>query len=550
MESDSVFSLPQQLENVWHGIDKYDLSQIIPEGGVPNNVVVGSGSASGNMIFQWTENASWWSPVNSYFYFKLRFAKHTGASPGPIPTWNDATAAPNPAEFVTYCDNFISTLFTTIQTNINNEPIDTITQPWIIDQIMTYSNAKKNFLDTFGSLARVGEPLMKRLSNVYDNGAAGGAVVEVCYRPPCSLYSVNLLPPGAQHRIEFTWAGSAINAFESLIGSIPVGTTDGTYNIYVDDVKFYKATCSPSPLLPVPQHGVIELSRCSIKQYFSNGASSYQQSITLDDTTNRIYLTFQDNYQSAPVALITSTDSPLIDNEAKFMGIGTGWNPTTSFSKAFTSNPTGTTLAEIANLYVNIDDLALVLPKPVYNFSQNLSDWNRAYMDWATMSVGTKYNDTGSVPFGFAIGSANTPATTFASMKIPGAQLAILDTTAIGDSTFQSGQPENPQEAKLNYQALKASVFGAGAGLIQATSSRSLFFQTCEYGWLGKHPGPIFAFNICRPVGVKLSRGTVNVTFNGSPNNVIISVVCCSSAALAVQKINDRQYSYQRVSGV
>lgn len=547
MESDSVFSLPQQLENVWHGIDKFDLSQIIPEGGVPNNSIVGQGNASGNMIFQWTENASWWSPVNSYFYFKFQFVKYTAPNTTTaIPTWNTTLGRPNIKEFVTYADNFVSTLFSEIRTEINNDPIDTITQPWVIDQVMTYSNAKKNFLDTFGSLARVGEPLMKRISNVYNNGTG---VLEVCYRPPCSIFSVNLLPPGAQHRVTFTWAGSAINAFESLIGSISVGTTTGDYNIIVNDAKFYKATCNPSPLVPLPQHGVIELSRCSIKQHYTNATNAYQQTITLDDTTNRIYLTFQDIAQLPRVAAITAVNSPLVNGQPKYMGYGTGWNPITSFAKAFTSNAgNGTQLVELSNLYVNIDDLSLVLPKPVYKFQEDNSDWNRAYMDWATMSVGTKYNDTGSVPFGYNIGAFNT-GVNFVASAIPGANLSVLVTDSVGTSVFQQGIPENPQNAVVKFSTDVANdPFVVSPAIVG--EKNALFFQTCEYGWSGRHPGPIFAFNICRPVGVKLSRGTINVTFTGAVNNVVISVVCCSSGALAVQKVGPREYSYQKVSGI
>lgn len=552
-ENDSPFNLPTELDNVWRGIEKFDMQQVLPDSGMPSAILVGTGNASGTTTFQWNENASWWSPVNSYFYFKFRFVKYTGspATPGPIPIL-DSSGNLQPTDLVCYADNFVSTLFSTIVTRINQEAIDNITQPWIVDQVLTYSNAKKNFLDTFGSMARVGESLQTRLYNTYGDGNSSGGVVEVCYRPPCSIYNVNLMPPGAQHTIEFTWNQNIVNAFESLIGSIDsnIGTSAGNYNIFIDSFYLYKATCNPSKMIPLPSHGVIELAPCKVKQYPITGTNNYQQNITLAPTTNRIYLAFQDSNQTPKVTTqTTASTSPFINTTGiKYMGYGTGWTPATSFTKSFSYSPdasTPPTLVELQQLFIQISDLALILPHPPYNFSTNKTDYNRAYMDWANQSVGTKYNDTGSVPFGLAISAANTSAGTYAGLKIPGITIVAPEVRVnnVVTATYQAGNPSNDQQ--LNYiTAETTNTFPLN------TVTNALYFQTYEYGWLARHPGPIFAFNICRPGGVKISQGDVNVTFTGNgPKSALLSVLCCYNTALAVVKDQFGRYNYQLVSG-
>lgn len=551
-DNESVFSMSTELESVWHGIEKFDMQQVLPDAGLPSNTIVGTGNASGTTTFSWNSSGNeWWSPVNSYFYFKFRFVKYNTASPpvaGPIPIL-DASGNLSPIDLVCYCDNFVSTLFSTIMTYINQDTCDNVTQPWIVDQVLTYSNGKKNFLDTFGSLARVGEPLQTRLYNTFGVGDnRQGGVVEVCYRPPCSLYGVNLIPPGALHKIDFTWNQNVVNAFESLIGSIDtnIGTAAGNYNLIVDNFYLYKATCTPSKAIPMPMNGVIPLSGCKVKQYPISNTNSYQQNITLAPTTNRIYLAFQDISQNPKVTnQTTNTTSPFIDTTGiKYMGYGTGWNPITSFTKSFTIgggvNPP--TLVELQQLFIQVTDLSLILPHPPYNFALNGSDYERAYMDWANC-VGTKYNDTGSVPFGSAINAQNSNLLTYAALKIPGTTIVVpTSITGITPATvFNAGNPSNPQQLNL--------ITGATFAYATGTNGNSLYFQTYENGWLARHPGPIFAFNICRPATAKVSDGNIQVSFTGMVNSAIVNVLCSYNLALAVSKNQQGKYDFQLVNG-
>ena len=521
---------------------------ILPDGSMPNGISVGTGAASGVTTFQWSDNVSWWSPCNSYFFMRLRFTK----AGGNIPILN-ANGQLDPAELVTYADNFPSTFFSNIQTYIENDPVDDLTQPWVVDQVLTYSGAKKDFLDTFGSLARVGEPLQKRLLNVYGNGNSSGGVIEVCYRPPCSIYSTHLLPPGAKHRIDFTWNQSIVNAFESLIGSIDIGDNAGQYNIKIDNFYFYKATCRPAPLLQLQPNGVIDLACAGINQYTIPNSSQWQQNITMKSTTNRVYIVFQDNNQTPRVTNInTATTSPYLSDETaiRYMGYGTGWTPITSFSKSFSTtsnlNPdVPVYLAELSQLYLQISDLSLQLPKPTYNFSQNGNDYVRAYMDWASQTVGTKYNDTGSVPFGYGIRGSTTTLNTTATLNNQGCTIIApnFQVNGVTTATYKVGNPSNNQQLNLITSAnTNFEVIG--------TNPSYYAFQTSEYGWLARHPGPIFCFNVCRPAGKKISKGDVNVSFTNSVNSVIMSVIYCYSRALAVSKLPDGNYSYQLVEGV
>jgi len=551
----SAFSLPDQLDSIYNGIEFFNIQQMNPNSGILNNTIVGQGNASTTTTWQWNEDKLWWSPCTSYFYLKLRFVKITGGTPASptisaIPIF-DNTGTMVPGDLVTYADNFVSTFFTNIKTWLGNEPLESINQPWIIDQVLTYSNSRQNFLKTFGSLARVGETLNQRLINTFGSGDnSQGGVVEVCYRPPSALYDVKLVPPGCQHRIDFDWQSSAINAFESLIGSITVGTATGNYNIYIDNFSFYKATVLPSVMVGLPEHGLIDLCPCSINQYPINNSTNFQQNIVLPKTCNRIYIVFQDNNQTAPVTnQTTAISSPYIDTTGvKYMGVGTGWNPATSFTKSFSfsANP-GTNppyLVEISQLYINVTDLGLTLPKPYYTFQNNQTDWLRAYMDWAEQSQGTKWQIEGSVPFGKCVRTGTTAPLTFAGANTPGATIIAPAINVGGGAvqTYQVGNPENPQQ--LNLVTNSNFAFAAGSNL------QSIYFQTSEYGWIARHPGPIFCFNICRPQNVKVSQGDVRVDFTpNGPISALMSVLCPHNKAIAVQRNQFGAYDFKVLDG-
>jgi len=221
----AAFHLDQEFESINGGAARYDVSQMYPVSGNIASADVGTGAASGLTTFQWQDSTGWWSPQNSYFLLQLQFtAGGTNGIPGSLGT--------SPTNNVTYCDNFVHTLFTQIQSQIDSRPLDTVNTPHIIDTALTYSKAHNNFLKTWGSLTRVGEPLATRIKNVKvtstANTLAGGGtngLIDVVFRPPISLFDCKVLPPGAQFRVDFNWASSAILAFESVDGSIAIGNT-------------------------------------------------------------------------------------------------------------------------------------------------------------------------------------------------------------------------------------------------------------------------------------------------------------------------------------
>jgi hypothetical protein len=529
----AAFHLDDFLESVNHGVNRYNLDQIYPVSGNVNNTV-GTGSASGVSSFQFAEYSNWWSPSASYFIARCEFNKGQASGGGILK-----------ADYTTYADNFIMTLFTQITTLINSQPLDTIaTAPWIVDTALTYSNAHNNFLKTYGSLTRVGEALSTRLLNVTQNSG----IVEVVFRPPVSLFDVKCLPPGAQFRIDFNWASSSQLAFESLLyNSVPIGTATGQFNIAVRSLSFYKASISPGPEVPLPQRGIIDLCPCSINQYFGAGTNQLQQNITLPGTTNRILVVFQDVNNVA----ITSGTTPLAISAAGNLasGVGGGYNPATSFTVLFTSQaaspplPT-TALAQITNLWLSLPEIGATEPKPIYQFDTKFTDLERAYSDWAHTCQGTHSNMEGSIPYG----SPTYDLTTINYVGYNAASPAVLQ------SVFtQAGNINNPQQ--VNYQVWES----AASLVLQPTNTAgasNLFNQTTRWGWAGRCPGPIFAFPVVRTDGSKITAGTINATFgaytgtSANPVNFSMTVLASYSQALAVEHMGNGQYSYQLVTGV
>lgn len=512
--SESVFDMSQMLESINGGASRYDMQQLFPISGNVTNAGVGAGSASGLSTFQFQDSANWWCPCNSYFVLDLTF-KQNGTVP--VSTYP-----------IAYADNFAMTLFSQIQTYINSRPLDTVNTPHLIDTALTYSNSHHNFLKSWGSLTRVGEALSTRIRNLQTNGGK----LEVIFRPPVSLFDVKLLPPGAQFRVDFNWASNGLLAFESVYRSVTWADGAGANNAYikVNGFSFYKASIHPGQGVSLPSKGVIDLMPCQANQYFLNGGSSLKQNITLPSTTNRILIGFQD------VNTNSVTTAPPVDF---ICGVGNGYNPATSFTSIFTKSTSDDTTfttdtTTLSNLWLSLPELGIQEPNPIYNFetgTTGIIDYARAYSDFCHITQGTKNNMEGSIPFG---NKDPTSGTTIIWID--------TDTTAgppvtLNAGTYQQGDPNNPQQYPYVTWASSAP-------------DADTYNQTSRWGWLGRCPGPIFAFPVVRPEGKTVSTGTLNATTAGNVISISATVIASYSMALVLELQPNGYYNYTLVEGV
>lgn len=521
----SIFDLSNELPSINGGADRYSVDQLFPISGNISNAALGTGQASGLATFQWQDSNLWWSPCLSYFRIRVKFVRYpssTAASP------SDATPQLN--EWVSYADNFVSAMFSQIKSQVNSRQLDIIDVPWIIDTVMSYANSKKTFLDSYASVSRLGEPFQTRLINTCSNGG----VVEVCFRPPLALMQCKCLPPGAQFRLDFNWATNPAAVFESLGGDVTIGTTTGgavnNYQVIIQDFSFFKATIAPSPLVQLPESAVIDMNPAIVNQYFGQ-TGSLKQNITMPSTTNTIYITMQD-YNTAQLAAAPLNGGPYVSAR---LGVGTGFNPITSFTNAV-SNASSTTIATaygsiLQNLYLTLPELGTQTPSPIYNFASGVEDWQRAFCDFINISQGTNGADQGGIP----IGTYNL----------------TQGCTIAGTGLFNAGNPNNNQQATVFGSTIQPLGITAVAPVVPGTSPViGTFSQTAKFGWLGRCPGPIFAFQVVRPQNKAVSTGNLNITFSGAPSNYVVNVVCSYSMALQLVHSGNGLYSYNLVEGV
>lgn len=512
---ESMFDLKDFLESINNGVSRLNVSQLYPISGNVSNTYVGQGAASGLTSFQFQDAVDWWCPSQSYFLLRLTFTR-SGTT-----IVNTTADLPLDAILVTYCDNFVCTLFAQIQSMINSQPLDIITTPWIMDTALSYSKAKWNFLKSYASQTRLGEGLQTRLLNVSQNNG----IIEVAFRPPLSLFDVRLLPPGAQFKIDFTWASSAILAFEAIKSNpLVIGTGAGEFQCQVNSFSFYKASVQPAPGLSLPSRGIIDLTPASANQYFMTNTNQMQAQITLPPTTNRILVVFQD-INNATISTVPPLDL--------ITGVGGGYTPATSFSTIFTnqstSNPTFTSnTVNLMQLWIQLPELGIQEPKPQYQFDTNDQDMIRAYSDWAHYTQGTYANSEGSLPYG-----NNDPSR--------GTQITYVHTT-IASSIMRPGDPNN-------YQQL--NVTGVGTAIATGTANiEKIYNQVTRWGWSGSRPGPIFCFPVVRPENKKVTQGTLYATLSGSAISVAATVIASYSMAIAVEEVGAGLYQYNLITGV
>ena len=510
----SIYDLPNELPSINGAASRYECVQIVPTSGNLNSVVLGTGNATGLSSFIWNDSVLWWSPCLSYWRMRVQFTK--------------ANATPLLTDYTAYADNFISLMFQNIKSHCNSRQIDMIDFPHIVDTVMTYSNSKKTFLDSYGSVTHVGEGFQTRLVNTCSNGG----VVEVCFRPPLALMQCKNLPPGAQWKIDFSWAQNQAALFESLVGDVATSTasvpTGQQFQVKILDFSFFKATTQPSPMVELPQQAVLDLNPAIVNQYFLNqGGNSLRQTLTLPSTTNTIYVTLQDTNS-------TALATPVLAGTTTTPGVGTGYNPQTSFAYAVSSGSTSSAnlyAAVLQNLYLNLPELGIQIPNPTYQFTgASGNEWQRAYMDFINISQGTNTASEGSIPLGTYDISAGCAITSLNA----GALLA------------QAGNPLNKDQASIFTTAATISPMGATAFAPGATT----FNQSARFGWLGRCPGPIFGFQCVRPENKAVTTGTLNATFSAAVVNCVFNVICVYSMALQLNHLGGGLYSYNLLEGV
>lgn len=544
----SLFELPQGLETLTGGSTRVDMTQMYPITGnvtQPSNQFVGTGAASGLSSFQFSESKQWWSPALSYFQMQVYVTKLAG--PVTSPSTPARITSPVISDGVALADNWVATLFSQIKTRVNSRQLDIIDNVAIMDTALSYANCKNNFLKTFGSLTWIGQPFQTRLINTCANPVnERGAAVEVIFRPCVSLFDVKLLPPGAQFNFDFNWSPTAIGAFESAFGDIAANSTLPTtndtayYNISVQSFSFYKASITPSDALSLPPSGVIELSPAIINQYPQVAANQIKQNITLMPTVNRILVVAQDISTQTVKTPWTSTypNGTTTTNTTVTCGVGTGFNPATSFAWKFSglgAAPTDSPYAvSLTQMYLTIMELGLQMPQPVYNITNGVWDLARAYSDFCHITQGTIGGYEGSIPYGCSTTTAGVP-------------ISVVAASAAAP-VFNAGDKDNDQAIVIASTDTTRTV-----ALTQATTvtfSAGTCNHMARYGWSGSRPGPIFAFNILRPDGATVSSGSLNILTSAPVGSVTYSVIQSYSTAIELQLQGNGQYAYHLVDGI
>ena len=496
----AAFEIPEGPRSINGGACRYNIVQMLPRTAAVSGTRPGiSGATQGLMTFDWNEDILWWLPSMSYFEIRAHMA---------VPTTLVSLAR---TAGIAYVDCWPAALFSQIQYYVNGGSVDLLQFPPQAEAASLYSSVDKTWLKSSGSAQGAGEALTTRILNSSQFGTASASTSNIneivaTWRPPVSIFSCpHCLPPGAQHKVDFTWSPTGeINMIESLASV----TTASNVQVYIDSFYFYKATLVPDASIPLPMRGYIELNPMQINTYQITGGTTLNQNVTIPPTTTRILVGFQDN------------------NVANSLAAGqNGLKPITSFAAAFSNGATDLS-AYIQNLYVNMPDLGYQFPNPQYTLTAGSAtgaktDWDRAFQDWLCYTRGLSGGFEGSVPFGaFDTG-------------IGAAVLAYLASTP--GATF--GDPNNDQQAWI------ASVATTAVSLTQSN-------QTALWGWLGRCPGPIFAFPVVRPPDRFVSNAQLNVTLSGSATSVTCFIMSSYTKGLAVEADGSGKYRYTLVDGL
>ncbi len=545
-ESKNVFELPMQFKDINYGVNKYEIDQVYPMSGNVSGVAGVSGSCTGNTQFRVINSDSWWVPGLSYFEMKCRFSVNTGAVDPlkNIPTYADGVA---------YCDNFVSTLFTTIVSKMDSDTIETINDINVIDTMLTYSQCEKTWLKTTASAACIGEPFttrVRRICGELDTNTVTAATataapnelqeIVVQFRPCLGIFSTPCLSPGPTFYFDFTWNTNAVqNAIESIttrLSQANGGTTGASgfnVSLSIDSFLFYKASIKPDPYVQLPDKGIIELTLTQSNHYNITPASTtFQQQCSLKPTTNKILIGFQDADYVNKTAYGTRGNTKPITSFGVQFSTGSGG----------TLNPYGALLNQF---YISIPELSFQFPRPIYQFATNKTDFSRAYIDFLQNTQGSCRGSENALPFGtYELTAGN--------------RLTYITTDAVGTSLANNGNPDNDQQYSYTVAGAAATILlpptdstGIAAGVaLTSTTVKTAYNQLAQYGWLGKYP--IFAVQIVRPENRPIATMNLTAGFsgpNGGPNNAIVYIVANYSAGFAVEKVGNI-YKYKFLDGV
>lgn len=475
---------------------KYDIRQIYPQTSAITNARPGvSGAATGQTTFQWQDDMLWWVPSLSYFNTRGHFLSSTG------------TALPRQTlPEIAYVDNWVSAMFSQVQIFCNSQSVEQLQNPPQADTACLYSSVDQTWLRSFGSASGVGEALTTRQLNSQQFGTAAPSAnnyneVVASWRPAISLFdTAHGIPPGAQWRVDLSWAN---NAEQLIIESMATALAGTDYTFVLDEFTFYKATLQPDISVPKPLGGYIELNPVQVNVYPLTGGNTLQVNVPLPATANRLLVCFQDN------------------NSANSLAAGqNGLKPITSFAASFSSGATDLT-SYIQNLYVSFPELGVQFPNPTYSLVNNKSEWQRAYADWIAICRGASGGYEGSVPFGtFDTGIG-------AAVLAPAASTARM---TIGDpNNYQQNWTVTPATGAI------ANAFGN---------------QTALWGWLGRCPGPIFAVPVVRPPDKLITNANLSLTLSSAVTSINVFVISSFSMGIACEQAPDGRYAFEIMRGL
>jgi hypothetical protein len=482
----SAFEIPEVPRSINGGAIRYDMRQLFPTTAAISGTRPGvSGATTGITTFLWNDSNLYWVPALSYFNLRGHFLDGSGHA-------LDRTSG------ISYADNWPATLFQQIQIFMNSQSVELLQNPPQADTAILYSTVDRTWLKSFGSAQGVGEALTTRQLNSAQFGTAAVSAtnyneVVATWRPNLSVFDCSYgICPGAQWRVDFSWSNTAE---QNLIESIASKIAGTDYTFTLDEFTLYKCTIVPDPTVPIPMKALIEINPVQVNVYQITSGNTGQFNVPLPATGNRMLIGFQDN------------------NSANNLAAGqNGIIPITSFAAAFSSGATDFT-SYIQNLYVSFPELGYQAPNPTYNLTAGSaagakSDWNRAYGDWVAICRGASGGYEGSVAFGTN------------DIGIGAAVLRPLETVT---PVMTIGDPSNSDQ---NWSV------SAATSAVAATFGN----RTAMTGWLGRIPGPIFAFPIIRPPDRLITNANVSVTLSGSVTSIQMFVITSWSGGIAIEK--------------
>jgi hypothetical protein len=514
----SMFELADGPRPVNGGTHRMQTVQLFPATAAINGTRPGvSGATTGQTTWLFTEDTYWWVPSLSYFTIRGHFVRAATGLALPATTG------------LGYVDNWPAVLFQQIQYQLNSQTVELLQNPPISDTAITYSAVDRTWLKSFGSANGLGESLMSRIWNSSQFGAGAPTAanyneVVATFRPALSIFDCpHGIPPGAQHRFDFSWSN---NGEQAMIESFS-GLFAGVDFIFVlDEFTFHKCSIMPDPSIPLPPGGYIELHPCQVNQYPIVGTTNFQQNVPLPATAERMLFVLQDN--NAAINLQAGQN---------------GLKPATDFHASVSTGvlPYG---AYITNFYVAFPELQTQAPNPAYNLVGENSagaraEWNRAYQDWCAVCRGSSGGYEGSLPFGsFDIAIQPT--------GLAGNTATVVAPNAVPLPVFLTGTEENDQRAVIITG--DTTLVGAATGPADLAITAITANQTSLWGWLGRKM--MLAAPVIRPKDRLVTNANVTMQFSTAPTSAVLSVITSYSMGIACEMDANGRYQFEILRGL